>query len=79
MKKHLIPIGFIFLAYSSIAQQPGWKIVEGKIATPWAEKVNPSNPLSEYPRPQMVRGNWMSLNGLWDYAIKPQSESGLPA
>lgn len=26
-------------------------------------------PLSEYPRPQLVRDNYVILNGLWDYAI----------
>ena len=42
-----------------------------KIKTPWAEKVDPANVLPEYPRPQMVRSQWVNLNGLWDYAIKP--------
>jgi len=47
-----------------------WKPVPGKIATPWAEKLNPTSPLPEYPRPQLVRNNnWKNLNGLWDYAI----------
>ena len=48
-----------------------WKPVGDKIKTPWAEKVDPANVLPEYPRPQMVRSQWVNLNGLWDYAIKP--------
>lgn len=59
----------------SFAQQSGWKPVPGKIQTPWAEKVDPANPHPEYPRPQLVRGNWKSLNGLWDYAIRPKNDS----
>src|SRR5690554_3263488 len=47
-----------------------WQPAGDKIKTPWAEQVNPSNPLPEYPRPQLVREHWLSLNGLWDYAIK---------
>lgn len=53
-------------------------MVEGKITSPWAEKVNTASPLPEYPRPQMVRENWLNLNGLWDYAIRPRGED-LPA
>ncbi len=37
--------------------------------TEWTSKVDRIAPLPEYPRPQMVRENWMSLNGPWDYAI----------
>ena len=39
------------------------------IPTRWAAEVNPSAPLPEYPRPQMVRPSWVNLNGEWDYAI----------
>lgn len=37
--------------------------------TRWAAEVDPVNVWPEYPRPQMVRGAWQSLNGLWNYAI----------
>ena len=30
--------------------------------------LDPDAVLPEYPRPQMVREEWMNLNGLWDYA-----------
>src|SRR5687768_5467337 len=42
--------------------------------TRWAKDVSPDNVLPEYPRPQMVRKDWLNLNGLWDYAIRPKDE-----
>lgn len=57
------------------AQQSDWKIVEGKIVTPWAENVNAAAPHPEYPRPQLVREKWANLNGLWNYAIVAKSSS----
>ena len=53
----------------------GWRPVEGHITTPWAEQVNPSSPLPEYPRPLMQRDAWMNLNGLWDYAVLPFNQT----
>jgi hypothetical protein len=75
MKKSVIAIAFILITQVGFSQQTAWKIVEGRIQTPWAEKVNPLSVLAEYPRPQMVRDPWMSLNGLWDYAIKQQGDA----
>jgi beta-galactosidase/beta-glucuronidase len=49
-----------------------WKPAGDRIKTSWAEKVDPANPLPEYPRPQMERPQWQNLNGLWDYAIRPK-------
>ena len=31
-------------------------------------------PLSEYPRPQLIRDSYLSLNGIWEYAIRDNSE-----
>jgi len=39
------------------------------IMTRWAENLDPSDTWNVYPRPQMVRGNWKNLNGIWEYAI----------
>lgn len=39
------------------------------LCTRWADDVDPSCPLPEYPRPQLVRDAWLNLNGRWDYAI----------
>ena len=52
------------------------KVWNGKVAplaTPWTAEVSPRHALPEYPRPQLARPSlehpqWMSLNGLWQYA-----------
>jgi beta-galactosidase/beta-glucuronidase len=65
------------IAFTNIFAQE-WQPAGDKIKTPWAEKVDPANPLPEYPRPAMARDQWLNLNGLWDYAILPQG-SAIPA
>ena len=39
------------------------------LATPWAADIDPLAVLPEYPRPQLVRGSYLNLNGPWQYAI----------
>lgn len=58
------------------AQQAGWQPKEGRLSTRWTSQVSPSNVHQEYPRPQMVREKWQNLNGLWQYAVRPNN---LPA
>jgi len=57
------------------ANAQDWKAAGNRIKTVWADKVNPTNPLPEYPRPQLMREQWQSLNGLWDYAILPKGNT----
>jgi beta-galactosidase/beta-glucuronidase len=71
-------IFLLFLLSKCIVAQSDWKLAGNKISTPWSSKVNPANPLPEYPRPQMVRSNWMSMNGLWQYTILPKSQEAIP-
>jgi beta-galactosidase/beta-glucuronidase len=70
-------IALIFLAtfiISAVSAQQ-WKPAGDKIKTSWAEKVDPSNPLPEYPRPMLERPLWQNLNGLWDYAVLPKGSA----
>ena len=59
-------------AFSATAQS--WQPAGDHIRTPWADQVDPSAPLPEYPRPLMQRTDWMNLNGLWDYAVRKAGE-----
>ncbi len=38
------------------------------LTTPWTSQVSTTDPLPEYPRPQLVRPDWQSLNGIWQFA-----------
>lgn len=51
-----------------------WTPVKGELMTRWAKDITPESALSEYPRPQLKRKEWICLNGLWDYAILPRRE-----
>lgn len=72
MKKLLFAILTAFVLQPVQAQ---WKPAGDKIKTPWAAEVDPAEPLPEYPRPQLVRTEWLNLNGLWDYALAEKGSS----
>ena len=51
-----------------------WQPAAGPLLTRWAAEVSPTNAHPEYPRPQLVRPDWLNLNGLWNYAVTPISD-----
>lgn len=69
--KRLSGIFLLLLACTAAfsAENSKWSPAGDHIRTRWADEIDPANVLGEYPRPQMVRGEWLNLNGLWDYAI----------
>lgn len=76
MKKITLCLSLLLSAYLQVNAQTGdWHLIKDHITTPWADKVDPKAPLPEYPRPQMVRGNWQNLNGLWNYTIVPKAQT----
>ena len=64
---------FVVLSHEYGSQQ--WKPAGDRIKTQWSEQVNPASPLPEYPRPQLVREQWLNLNGLWDFAVIPRGSA----
>ncbi len=56
----------------------GWHKKKGHLMTRWASEVGPDNALPEYPRPQLVRRQWMNLNGLWHYQITHKDQTEIP-
>src|SRR4051812_41352261 len=63
-----------FMVCGLVGTAAAWETVEGPLKTRWTKEVRPDNVLPEYPRPQMVRKDWTNLNGLWEYAIRPEAE-----
>lgn len=77
MKNFTSLLFIILVSFSLGVNAQSWKPAGDKIKTIWAEKVDPTNPLPEYPRPILEREQWQNLNGLWDYAILPKG-TGIP-
>jgi len=69
----MLQLSLIHLAASSAHAE--WKPGEGPLITRWGKSLKPDNVHAEYPRPQMARDKWQSLNGLWEYSIIPRYEN----
>ena len=73
MKKKILSALAASLVFTATAFAQSWAPAGDHIRTKWADDVTPDNVHREYPRPQMVRPEWKSLNGLWEYSITPKN------
>ncbi len=70
----LVMAVLVFLADVSRAAEP----FKSELLTTWGAGVTADNAWTEYPRPALERKNWRCLNGLWDYAVTPESDHSQP-
>ena len=64
--------------YAHESSSESWAPQGYRLKTRWTAEVDPENTLPEYPRPQLARQEWQNLNGLWRYAITPQTQRSIP-
>src|SRR5438874_13713323 len=53
----------LFFTLNSLSAA-AWQPAAGPLKTRWAKDVSPRHAHPEYPRPQLVRKDWLNLNGL---------------
>ncbi|TCO54837.1 AbfB domain-containing protein [Actinocrispum wychmicini] len=70
----LLVTGLVFACAPS-ASAATWQPKTPPLTTPWTSQVSPTNALPDYPRPQLVRADWLNLNGVWEFAGAPNLDS----
>jgi len=60
---------------SSVINAQNWSMKKAPLMTKWAADINVNSPLPEYPRPQMVRADWVNLNGLWEFKVGDRDDA----
>jgi hypothetical protein len=66
------------LSCSPLQAQAQWRVAPSALQTRWTKQVSPQNALPDYPRPQMARSRWQSLNGLWSYGLTGATSTTAP-
>lgn len=73
-------VGILIMLFHLCCAAAEWEpLWVNNIKTTWGEQVTPTNAWQEYPRPAMVREQWVNLNGLWEYAITDKDASTVNA
>ncbi len=55
-----------------------WSAKTGPLMTRWSSQVDPKMPLPDYPRPQLVRKEWLNLNGVWEFQPGVSAGESMP-
>jgi len=73
-------VAYPFASLYVDAKEDEWAPATGAQLTRWAKDVSPAMVHPEYPRPQMVRADWLNLNGLWqlEFVDPPPAGKDLP-
>jgi len=85
IKKHKQIQTFILVCATLLLQQLAYSQTPyakktATLMSPWGEALQATDPvLPEYPRPQMVRENWLNLNGIWQFQPAASFSEPLPA
>src|SRR5579884_226974 len=74
MWKQLLTVAATIVTFSS-ARAADWQPADGPLMTRWGKDVTPDKVHPDYPRPQMVREDWLNLNGLWQLAFATEGEA----
>ncbi len=69
----------ILVSPAAVRAAANWHPASAPLMTRWAKAVSPASALPDYPRPQMARPLWQSLDGLWDYALTDSAATTPPA
>ena len=77
--KHFLLLHIFALSARAETSTP-YQLRAPPLDTPWTNKVG-IKPWPQYPRPQLRREAWQSLNGIWTYepAQGPRDDNYLPA
>jgi hypothetical protein len=90
--KMILTSGLTALLMASVIAEPAFEIPDARLGperkresgmeSRWVEELVSANPLPEYPRPTLVRKDWLNLNGQWDFLsngpIPPAVPSSFP-
>ncbi|EJD41515.1 glycoside hydrolase family 2 protein [Auricularia subglabra TFB-10046 SS5] len=58
-------------------EEAKYQLVEPKLRTQWTDAPT-ENPWPEYPRPQLRRDTWLSLNGVWELQEAKANDTDVP-
>lgn len=57
-------------------EEHDWSPADAPLETRWFDEVTAEDPHDAYPRPQLVRDRWRSLNGVWGF--EPATDDASP-